>query len=175
MINYLVPNFQIIEQANAVKTALAGKGIADADMVGFIVGNFYKNARVFTAKNLDFWLGFGGYLPAVEWVMAKAKGETEDEFYARTQGTDFAVQSVDDAGDRCREEDFPCRVWLRQHYDELPVNEWVAVNLDGLVDHDPDLLKLVDKVIAHGLRGVELTYTFTAPTGLKITWSIAAP
>ena len=84
MINYLVPNFQIIEQANAVKTALAGKGIADADMIGFIVGNFYKNARVFTAKNLDFWLGFGGYLPEVEWVIAKAKGETEDEFYART-------------------------------------------------------------------------------------------
>lgn len=97
------------------------------------------------------------------------------EFYARTQGTDFAVQAVDDGTDRCKEEDFPCRVWLRQHYDELPVNEWVAVNLEGLVDHDPDLLKLVDKVIAHGLRGVELTYTFTVPTGLKITWSIAAP
>lgn len=96
------------------------------------------------------------------------------EFYARTQGSNFAVQSVDESGDKCKEEDFPCRVWLRQHYDELPVNEWVAVNLDGLVDHDPDLLKLVDKVIAQGLRGVVLTYTFTAPTGLKVTWSIAA-
>lgn len=59
------------------------------------------------------------------------------EFYARTQGSNFAVQSVDESGDKCKEEDFPCRVWLRQHYDELPVNEWVAVNLDGLVDHDP--------------------------------------
>lgn len=93
MINYLVPNFQIIEQANAVKTALAGKGIADADMIGFIVGNFYKNAKVFTAKNLDFWLGFGGYLPAVEWVIAKAKGETEDEFYARTQYPKMVVEA----------------------------------------------------------------------------------
>lgn len=96
------------------------------------------------------------------------------EFYARTQGGSFAVQSIDDSADRFKEEDFPLRVWLRKHYDELPVNEWVAVNSDGLVAHDPDLLRLVDKVIACGLRGVELTYTFTAPTGLKVTWSIAA-
>lgn len=93
MINYLVPNFQIIEQANAVKAALASKGIADADMIGFIVGNFYKNAKVFTAKNLDFWLGFGGYLPAVEWVIAKAKGESEDEFYARIQYPKMIIEA----------------------------------------------------------------------------------
>lgn len=93
MINYLVPNFQIAEQANAVKTALANKGIADADMLNFIIGNFHKNARVFAAKNLDFWLGFGGYLPAVEWVIAKTKGETEDEFYARTQYPKMVVEA----------------------------------------------------------------------------------
>ncbi|MBP9810527.1 aminotransferase class I/II-fold pyridoxal phosphate-dependent enzyme [bacterium] len=96
------------------------------------------------------------------------------EFYARTQGGNLVVQSIDNGADKFKEEDFPLRVWLRQHYDELPVNEWVAVNSDGLVAHDADLLKLVDKVIALGLRGVELTYTFTAPTGLKVTWSIAA-
>lgn len=93
MINYLIPSAEIQEQTDIVSGALASKGIAPEDMIPFVIANFRKNAQAFAQKGLDFWLGFGGFLPAVEWIMAKQLGQDEDEFYAHTQYPKMVVDA----------------------------------------------------------------------------------
>lgn len=93
IINYLVPGEGIAQEAEKVREILAAKNVAADNMVQTVVAGFFRNQQRFAERGIDFWLGFGGYLPAVEWVIAQLNNEPDDEFYARTQYPKNVVQA----------------------------------------------------------------------------------
>lgn len=99
MINYLTPSAEIGDIAADVRSKLTAKGNNDKDLPQVIINTFKANAKRMAERGYDFWLGFGGYLPAVEWVIAKLRGESEDQFYARTQYQKHIVEAYSVPGD----------------------------------------------------------------------------
>lgn len=86
MINYLTPSNDIHEITEGVRQHLKQQGVLDTELVGHVIKNaFFNNAKLMADRGIDFWLYLGGYLPAVEWVIAKQHNESEDAFYERTQ------------------------------------------------------------------------------------------
>lgn len=57
----------------------------------------------------------------------------------------------------------PASVYIREHYAELPVNNWVAVSKDGLVAHDADIEALNAKIAEKGIPLSDLTIAFIEP------------
>ena len=99
-ITYLTPDSAALaEVTTAIKASLSSKGVADGDMAKTIIATFNRNAARLAGQHIDFWLGFGGYLPAVEWVIAQQDGQSEDEFYARTQYPKSVVEAYSVSGD----------------------------------------------------------------------------
>lgn len=101
-IDYCVPTHEIYEVINEYHLAFDKKAIEHEERVGFIIGTFYKNAEILKAKGIDFWLSFGGTLPAVERVIALHNGESEQDFYARTQYPKHVVEAysiIDEFGE----------------------------------------------------------------------------
>ena len=95
---------------------------------------------------------------------------------AETQGltpnyfAQLALEREDD--DKADPEKMPERYWIETHYGDLPLNQWVAVDLAGLVDHDADLMVLRDKLLAAGLLGRRFTFAFITSSPLRLTWSM---
>ncbi|SDB87040.1 hypothetical protein [Acinetobacter boissieri] len=86
MINYLTPSNDIHEVTEDVRQTLKQQGVLDNDLVDHVIKHaFFNNAKLMADRGVDFWLYLGGYLPAVEWVIAKQNNESEDAFYERTQ------------------------------------------------------------------------------------------
>ena len=85
-ITYLTPDHAALAEVTAgIKASLTDKGIEPANMPKVIIDTFFRNAARLSSRDIDFWLGFGSYLPAVEWIIAQQSGESEEEFYTRTQ------------------------------------------------------------------------------------------
>lgn len=95
---------------------------------------------------------------------AEAQGLTPNYF------AQLALERDDD--DKADPEKMPERYWIETHYGDLPLNQWVAVDLAGLVDHDADLMVLRDKLLAAGLLGRRFTFAFITSSPLRLTWSM---
>lgn len=84
MIDYFTPNKSIFAKIDTYHSIFDGKGVSPDKWVGSILQTFYDNAHSMASRGIDFWLSFGGALPAVERVIAIHNGESETEFYRRT-------------------------------------------------------------------------------------------
>lgn len=45
----------------------------------------------------------------------------------------------------------PGSLWINQNRNSLPNDEWVAANANGLVDHDPNITVLMNRLKARGI------------------------
>lgn len=57
----------------------------EKDVLAKVISNMRGTAEIQASQGVDAWLSYGVYLPAVERIFALHQGETETEFYARTQ------------------------------------------------------------------------------------------
>lgn len=133
-INYFTPNREALKQVEQYHQAFESKGIDER--VGFILNTFYDNAKILKEKGIDFWLQFGVYLPAVERVIAVYNGESEDEFYRRTQYPKHIVEAYSLMSADNRYDDFATLVvadWFKNHHLKIvPANTSVwQINSDG--------------------------------------------
>lgn len=125
--------FEVVGQYDM---AFDNANIPTEQRVSHILNTFYDNAKSMKEKGIDFWLSFGVYLPAVERIIASQNGESEAEFYRRTQYPKhivnaYTVMTVTDHYD-----DFATLVcadlYKNEHLKSVPVNttQW-QLNTDG--------------------------------------------
>ncbi|UJA01453.1 hypothetical protein [Acinetobacter johnsonii] len=57
----------------------------EKDILAKVISNMRGTAEIQASQGVDAWLGYGVYLPAIERTFALHQGETEAEFYDRTQ------------------------------------------------------------------------------------------
>ena len=57
----------------------------EKDILAKVISNMRGTAEIQASQGVDTWLGYGVYLPAIERIFALHQGETEAEFYDRTQ------------------------------------------------------------------------------------------
>ena len=57
----------------------------EKDILAKVISNMRGTAEIQASQGVDAWLGYGVYLPAIERIFALHQGETESEFYTRTQ------------------------------------------------------------------------------------------
>ena len=57
----------------------------EKDILAQVISNMRGTAEIQASQGVDAWLGYGVYLPAIERIFALHQGETEAEFYDRTQ------------------------------------------------------------------------------------------
>ena len=57
----------------------------EKDILAKVISNMRGTAEIQASQGVDAWLGYGVYLPAMERIFALHQGETEAEFYDRTQ------------------------------------------------------------------------------------------
>ncbi|OTG82641.1 hypothetical protein B9T33_04110 [Acinetobacter sp. ANC 5054] len=57
----------------------------EKDVLGKVISNMKSTAEIQASQGVDSWLGYGVYLPAIERIFALHDGETESDFYHRTQ------------------------------------------------------------------------------------------
>ena len=57
----------------------------EKDILAKVISNMRGTAEIQASQGVDAWLGYGVYLPAIERICALHQGETEAEFYDRTQ------------------------------------------------------------------------------------------
>ncbi|WP_168416340.1 hypothetical protein [Acinetobacter indicus] len=84
MINKYLPNIEELAPiADNIRAVLTERG--SKDVLGTVIENIKGNAEMLAKHKIDAWLGYGVYLPAVERVIALHGGESETDFYMRTQ------------------------------------------------------------------------------------------
>ena len=57
----------------------------EKNILAKVISNMRGTAEIQASQGVDAWLGYGVYLPAIERIFALHQGETESEFYTRTQ------------------------------------------------------------------------------------------
>ena len=57
----------------------------EKDILAKVISNMRGTAEIQASQGVDAWLGYGVYLPAIERIFALHQGESEAEFYDRTQ------------------------------------------------------------------------------------------
>ena len=57
----------------------------EKNILAKVISNIRGTAEIQASQGVDAWLGYGVYLPAIERIFALHQGETEAEFYDRTQ------------------------------------------------------------------------------------------
>jgi hypothetical protein len=57
----------------------------EKDILGRVISNMRGTVELQASQGVDGWLSYGVYLPAVEYIIAMHQGETEIDFYTRTQ------------------------------------------------------------------------------------------
>ena len=84
MINKFLPTlekFQLTEQQYIEYFHAKG----EKDILAKVISNMRGTAEIQASQGVDAWLGYGVYLPAIERIFALHQGESEAEFYDRTQ------------------------------------------------------------------------------------------
>lgn len=123
-INYLIPTEEIFDVIAEYQQKFDDMGIKTTDRVAFVISTFFDNAELMANHHIDAWLQFGGCLPAVEWVIAQQNGESEAEFYARTQYPKQVVEAYSIPNN-----DFGTLVFANQykqyHLAKIPANTTV--------------------------------------------------
>lgn len=57
----------------------------EKDILGKVISNMKGTIEIQASQGVDAWLGYGVYLPAVDRIISLYHGETEHDFYLRTQ------------------------------------------------------------------------------------------
>ena len=57
----------------------------EKDILAKVISNMRGTAEIQASQGVDAWLSYGVYLPAIERIFALHQGESEAEFYDRTQ------------------------------------------------------------------------------------------
>lgn len=150
-IDYFTPNREALKQVEQYRQAFEQKGITEDERVGFILKTFYANVETMKEKGIDFWLQFGVYLPAVERVIAVHNGESEQDFYRRTQYPKHIVEAYSLVRIDGEYDDFATLVvadWFKnQHLKIVPANTSV-----WKINHDGETIDL--NLFENRLRGV---------------------
>lgn len=84
MINKFLPaldKFQEVEEQYIEYFTEKG----EKDPLGRVISNMKGTAEIQASQGVDAWLAYGVYLPAIERIFALHDGETEIDFYSRTQ------------------------------------------------------------------------------------------
>lgn len=98
MINKLLPvESELKPIADNIRAVLAERGASD--VLGAVITNLKANAENLKQHKIDNWLSYGVYLPAVERVIALHSGESEEDFYSRTQYPVNVVEAYSVPGD----------------------------------------------------------------------------
>lgn len=50
--------------------------------------------------------------------------------------------------------------WLRENWNTLPEDEWVAAGKNGLIEHDRDCGKLLEKLCSKGIKSGDYILAF---------------
>jgi len=58
--------------------------------------------------------------------------------------------------------------WIAENMETLPEFEWVAASGEGLVDHDPDLERLMARVAEKDIDLESIAYVFVEPAGPEL-------
>ncbi|WP_257225207.1 hypothetical protein [Acinetobacter sp. YH12097] len=83
-INQFLPSLEKFAEAeNQYIEYFTSKG--EKDILGKVISNMKSTAEIQASQGVDSWLAYGVYLPAVERIFALHQGETEAEFFERTQ------------------------------------------------------------------------------------------
>lgn len=104
----------------------------EKDILGRVISNIKGTVELQASQGVDGWLAYGVYLPAVERIIAKHQGESEQAFYQRTQYPEDIVESYS-----IPEHDIATLIaadkYSRIHQLSTPVNTAVwALNDEGL-------------------------------------------
>lgn len=84
MINKFLPTLDKFQEAeNQYIEYFKSKG--EQDILGRVISNMKGTAEIQASQGVDSWLGYGVYLPAIERIFALHQGESEQDFYARTE------------------------------------------------------------------------------------------
>lgn len=98
MINKLLPvESELKPIADNIRAVLKKRGTVD--VLDAVITNLKANAENLKQHKIDQWLSFGVYLPAVERVIALHGGESEEDFYSRTQYPVNVVEAYSVPGD----------------------------------------------------------------------------
>lgn len=65
----------------------------EKDILGRVISNMRGTVELQASQGVDGWLAYGIYLPAVEYIIASHNGESEADFYARTQYPEALVNT----------------------------------------------------------------------------------
>lgn len=139
-INYLTPDEEFFEVVKEYRERFTQKGLPSGEWVGFILSTFYDNVAMMRPKGYDFWLQFGGCLPAVERVIAINNGESEARFYERTQYPKHVVDAYSIINDDGVYDDFATLIFASKykdiHLNLIPVNTtvWALNDNDEFID-----------------------------------------
>jgi hypothetical protein len=119
------------------------KGVKD--VLGKVISNMKGTAEIQASQGVDAWLGYGIYLPAIERIFALYHGETEPEFYKRTQYPKDLVEAY-----TIPEHDIATLIaadkYNRMHQQSVPVNTAVWPLNDE--DFTVNLLKFENRLQA---------------------------
>ena len=98
MINKLLPvESELKPIADNIRAVLKKRGTVD--VLDAVITNLKANADNLKQHKIDQWLSFGVYVPAVERVIALHGGESEEDFYSRTQYPVNVVEAYSVTGD----------------------------------------------------------------------------
>lgn len=119
-INQFLPSLEKFAEAeNQYIEYFTSKG--EKDILGKIISNMKSTAEIQASQGVDSWLAYGVYLPAVERIFALHQGETEAEFFERTQYPAELVQAYS-----IKDHDIATLIaadkYSRIHQQHLPVN-----------------------------------------------------
>lgn len=104
----------------------------EKDVLAKVISNMKSTAEIQASQGVDSWLGYGVYLPAVERIFALHTGETEAQFFRRTQYPEDVVSAY-----TIIDHDIATLIaadkYSRIHQQSVPVNTslW-PLNDDGL-------------------------------------------
>lgn len=56
----------------------------EKDILARVISNMKGIAELQASQGVDAWLGYGVYLPAIEYIFAIHQGESAEQFYQRT-------------------------------------------------------------------------------------------
>lgn len=130
----------MFEEVEKYDAEFDNANIPTEQRVSIIVKSFFDNAKdLKETKGIDFWLSLGVYLPAVERIIANQNGESEEEFYRRTQYPKHVVDAYTVVTVTDHYDDFAtliCANYFRDQFLATKCNEtkWQLNTDDDMLD-----------------------------------------
>lgn len=92
MIDKFLPTLEKFQQTEQQYiNYFSAKG--EKDILSKVISNMKGTAEIQASQGVDAWLAYGVYLPAIERIFALHSGESESQFYQRTQYPQEVVEA----------------------------------------------------------------------------------